>query len=215
MCGGTGRQLPRQLPQPGLSPRVRGNHENVPTVTPSIGSIPACAGEPTPYVTRPTSSQVYPRVCGGTSWQRHGATASPGLSPRVRGNLSVDKFAKGFDGSIPACAGEPGQPLQELIVLAVYPRVCGGTGRTVSYSRPEGGLSPRVRGNRSLRSCKACVGRSIPACAGEPVQGSRGQLVPSVYPRVCGGTFCPLGRWPHLNGLSPRVRGNQLQPVAA
>ena len=49
------------------------------------------------------------------------------------------------------------------------------------------GLSPRVRGNRSVIFLVAIVLRSIPACAGEPLQrycrrGTRG-----VYPRVCGG----------------------------
>ena len=70
------------------------------------------------------------------------------------------------------------------------------------------GLSPRVRGNHSLFAVGELVDRSIPACAGEP---NLMQLISSkvkVYPRVCGGTECPLVGNKSDNGLSPRVRGN-------
>ena len=52
------------------------------------------------------------------------------------------------------------------------------------------------------------MGRSIPACAGEPGRLLNRRKTGPVYPRVCGGT-------PHartvptvMGGLSPRVRGN-------
>ena len=90
---------------------------------------------------------VYPRVCGGTCGCVRNVSSAPGLSPRVRGNLSV---ASGFsvparsipacagepgglvshvvDGrSIPACAGEPHASPKSAVGLPVYPRVCGGT----------------------------------------------------------------------------------------
>ena len=51
--------------------------------------------------------KVYPRVCGGTALMRAQSTQTCGLSPRVRGNLPVGSVFAGFDGSIPACAGEP------------------------------------------------------------------------------------------------------------
>ena len=50
------------------------------------GSIPACAGEPLTAVTTGVMSQVYPRVCGGTSASVMVITSPVGLSPRVRGN---------------------------------------------------------------------------------------------------------------------------------
>ena len=70
------------------------------------------------------------------------------------------------------------------------------------------GLSPRVRGNQDfhqvdavhLRSIPACAGNrlqgrplgyppgSIPACAGEPIKESLLNNGFRVYPRVCGGT---------------------------
>ena len=51
-------------------------------------------------------------------------------------------------------------------------------------------------------------GRSIPACAGEPVGVGASHSGSRVYPRVCGGTV--NRHWERSNpvGLSPRVRGN-------
>ncbi len=52
-------------------------------------------------------------------------------------------------------------------------------------------------------------GRSIPACAGEPLRGCRRSIRRGVYPRVCGGTLRSPGLQRQRPGLSPRVRGNQ------
>ena len=54
-------------------------------------------------------------------------------------------------------------------------------------------------------------GRSIPACAGEPLCEVLLHLLGRVYPRVCGGTTRPASRGLHSRGLSPRVRGNLRQ----
>ena len=50
-----------------------------------------------------------------------------GLSPRVRGNPPVLTPAALAQGSIPACAGEPGERGIDAFGVEVYPRVCGGT----------------------------------------------------------------------------------------
>ena len=92
-----------------------------------------------------------------------------GLSPRVRGNLGGHQREGDRAGSIPACAGEPAWRLNLISTDEVYPRVCGGTPERKIVISPDGGLSPRVRGNPVLRR-RRCVGlRSIPACAGEPI----------------------------------------------
>ena len=76
------------------------------------------------------------------------------------------------------------------------------------------GLSPRVRGNHPQRNPAAAVPRSIPACAGEPVDTSGSVRTYTVYPRVCGGTTTmPVGA-EVLSYLSPRVRGNHVLPDA-
>ena len=70
----------------GLSPRVRGNQGRVFSAVGWDGSIPACAGEPYPAAVTSETSQVYPRVCGGTEMRRLSPANGTGLSPRVRGN---------------------------------------------------------------------------------------------------------------------------------
>ena len=71
------------------------------------GSIPACAGEPTPGLSGAMTLTVYPRVCGGTPHFRGAEGIIRGLSPRVRGNHLLAAAARLESRSIPACAGEP------------------------------------------------------------------------------------------------------------
>ena len=66
--------------------------------------------------------------------------------------------------------------------------MCGGTISSISISRRERGLSPRVRGNLHERDRKEGDNGSIPACAGEPIERM-----------ICQSSD---------SGLSPRVRGN-------
>ena len=188
VCGGTVRRAFRSVLLKGLSPRVRGNQSGVTNRAAAIGSIPACAGEPTKSGAADYAARVYPRVCGGTSARRAKQDTSAGLSPRVRGNpLGTTAMTVGAR-SIPACAGEPISLGITTICESVYPRVCGGTAYHRRKSLKQQGLSPRVRGNR-LRA-KEVVGGvgSIPACAGEPFPIRRPPYAGMVYPRVCGGT---------------------------
>ncbi len=66
VCGGTQRGSRSRCGAAGLSPRVRGNLSGVIRAGVSPGSIPACAGEPSPHARRECQLWVYPRVCGGT-----------------------------------------------------------------------------------------------------------------------------------------------------
>ena len=98
-------------------------------------------------------------------------------------------------------------------INGVYPRACGGTGRTPAIVGEVSGLSPRLRGNPPSPPGTAAATRSIPAPAGEPPpSGSTPQLEP-VYPRACGGTEYFTRAAKLLIGLSPRLRGNQPRPA--
>ena len=88
VCGGTVLGSYDPNAPYGLSPRVRGNRSPVAHRNCAVGSIPACAGEPAPSASCPSSMQVYPRVCGGTSYHIPEIYGPGGLSPRVRGNLN-------------------------------------------------------------------------------------------------------------------------------
>ena len=169
-CGGTRFTGPSQTAGRGLSPRVRGNQCAVLANAGKTRSIPARAGEPLSRPTRATLSQVYPRACGGTCFTAVTVDDGDGLSPRVRGNQFDRVFAALAQGSIPARAGEPTK--RELLagLSSVYPRACGGTDRALIEFSQNGGLSPRVRGNRLLQGLSREPPRSIPARAGEPDQ---------------------------------------------
>ena len=127
VCGGTALSSPETGRNRGLSPRVRGNRHLPVSDHPGYGSIPACAGEPIPSPEKARQLEVYPRVCGGTNLRLNQGSLSPGLSPRVRGNLSQPSHLLKTKGSIPACAGEPQQVQRRVDCRSVYPRVCGGT----------------------------------------------------------------------------------------
>ena len=170
VCGGTSTPRSRPEPRVGLSPRVRGNLGPFREKRRGAGSIPACAGEPRGRRADTRGRAVYPRVCGGTRYSGGEDRMMQGLSPRVRGNLAARHDIAEGRGSIPACAGEPRRRLRFRRTSRVYPRVCGGTRGAIACPRSGCGLSPRVRGNRSMSRGTKNRGRSIPACAGEPGQ---------------------------------------------
>ena len=176
------------LSQKGLSPRVRGNptRRSLPRFSPR--SIPACAGKPREDRAWRAGTRVYPRVCGETDCPTPTTHSSPGLSPRVRGNLGSFSFPIESGGSIPACAGKPVSRSTLNRCARVYPRVCGETYCTRPSALLISGLSPRVRGNLRFAYNVLVEPGSIPACAGKPSQStdSAGDLW--VYPRVCGET---------------------------
>ena len=194
----------------GLSPRVRGNLPSPSPLSTCPRSIPACAGEPRTCRPSARTIRVYPRVCGGTQLLFAWAPLIRGLSPRVRGNPAGAVESQIADGSIPACAGEPGAHRDRIRRSEVYPRVCGGTADESGGARMTKGLSPRVRGNLDLALRCLRSHRSIPACAGEPFCPLFSLAYQAVYPRVCGGTSVESLSSRCLRGLSPRVRGNRL-----
>ena len=107
VCGGTQRRRCPCWRNMGLSPRVRGNHRELTRFKHTLGSIPACAGEPLRSSERSSSVRVYPRVCGGTIRADSSGIQPEGLSPRVRGNRPLCHHPLHPLRSIPACAGEP------------------------------------------------------------------------------------------------------------
>ena len=176
----------------GLSPRVRGNRRVILVPIGLNGSIP--------------------RACGGTTGGLFLLAGSTGLSPRVRGNLVVVMVMGISLGSIPARAGEPHEQDHEGRPTGVYPRACGGTPVYPRRRDVYRGLSPRVRGNPDPSDAPGAFRGSIPARAGEPRSGAAHTAARWVYPRACGGTPHGSRAWCSRPGLSPRVRGNRLEP---
>ncbi len=168
--GGTRRSKICPECRRGLSPRGRGNPIVDTPDGPRERSIPAWAGEPDAGGYHGDSSEVYPRVGGGTGYHGDSSDWVEGLSPRGRGNPS------------PRTAAWTCRP------SSVYPRVGGGTAIPGLVSFMSGGLSPRGRGNLERRSYAVQHPRSIPAWAGEPEGPRSAKSAVEVYPRVGGGT---------------------------
>ena len=167
--GGTSRVVGVGVAGVGLSPRGRGNQHRQLGFRHHLRSIPAWAGEPPGRLPSPASTQVYPRVGGGTATTHLEGQEGYGLSPRGRGNQVAERLKLVDDRSIPAWAGEPMTCAARPTPTPVYPRVGGGTGL--------GGLSA------------IAALRSIPAWAGEPAALTAPIPPKWVYPRVGGGTF--------------------------
>ena len=194
----------------GLSPRGRGNLFEERPGEGRGRSIPAWAGEPRIRSTPPPSSEVYPRVGGGTAAFADRRVDRPGLSPRGRGNPSSSPGVNVQIRSIPAWAGEPCWQRHTKRARKVYPRVGGGTASAIASAGRHEGLSPRGRGNPVRRRRAGDADRSIPAWAGEPIGHPIVALIGGVYPRVGGGTLAPPLVSMAILGLSPRGRGNRV-----
>ncbi len=136
---------------------------------------------------------------------------NPGPSPRVRGSLLLVCVHRRHEGSIPACAGKPGDSRSGGRRTRVHPRVCGEAASTDAPGPRRRGPSPRVRGSPCTASSSRRRRRSIPACAGKPRHRPPTRDWPGVHPRVCGEAATGATGAALDAGPSPRVRGS---PVA-
>ena len=91
----------------GLSPRLRGNHEDHERAHRRCGSIPALTGKPQEYKAVTLLVRVYPRAYGETRARRGVVYWRMGLSPRLRGNHRRAYCDRYGHGSIPALTGKP------------------------------------------------------------------------------------------------------------
>ena len=112
----------------GRSPRVRGSRGTTTTTQTTVGSIPACAGEPRRVAYPINCCGVDPRVCGGAFPIPFKMLLNTGRSPRVRGSPPQPTTRPRPPRSIPACAGEPRYASWQAVRCGVDPRVCGGAG---------------------------------------------------------------------------------------
>ena len=167
---------------------MRGHQRSIYRLSSLPGSIPACAGPPSDCLSKSLSAWVYPRVCGATILVFEEQADQKGLSPRVRGHHIQGGYICGRQGSIPACAGPPGNGGVLRTPVWVYPRVCGATQKLKRCAGIHRGLSPRVRGHHRGNLLTVFPNGSIPACAGPPKVSLPQTKIGRVYPRVCGAT---------------------------
>ena len=145
--GGANLQTRKSLLLQGRSPRERGSHHKTPRSYMEAGSIPARAGEPSPYGRDARPAWVDPRASGGAAAEPLRLALPAGRSPRERGSQApicrVDRPA----GSIPARAGEPGHAMPSALVVGVDPRASGGATCVLPTDPWLAGRSPRERGS--------------------------------------------------------------------
>ncbi len=199
----------------GLSPRMRGSRCHRDLLPSRRGSIPAYAGKPGSGPRSRLRPRVYPRVCGEALPVQRTHRCRQGLSPRMRGSLANAVNAIPGHRSIPAYAGKPGMVCSSARAFRVYPRVCGEARLRVIVRGLLVGLSPRMRGSRTLTRDGQGYRGSIPAYAGKPtIPGAvHGSAV--VYPRVCGEAVTSPSKSVSSSGLSPRMRGSLVLAGAA
>ena len=126
-CGETPRSDRGWVNRQGLSPRMRGNLEELIRQAMHHGSIPTHAGKPRVATETNYSNWVYPHACGETVGKGKVKGGQQGLSPRMRGNHSTRAVVQVRLGSIPTHAGKPRGWCSRCCHRGVYPHACGET----------------------------------------------------------------------------------------
>ena len=210
VCGATLDKASTDCGDTGLSPRVWGNRHQRHALSLVCRSIPTCVGQPHLHNAAAHCAEVYPHVCGATTFALACPYVPSGLSPRVWGNHRCGACKQRRTRSIPTCVGQPLDGTMCFHPAKVYPHVCGATLLDWARTHRRWGLSPRVWGNHRRKKMRDERTRSIPTCVGQPGRDRRRNTRAEVYPHVCGATQPALRRTDCRQGLSPRVWGNQL-----
>ena len=170
----------------GSSPRMRGTRNINPRRTFRMGIIPAYAGNTGRDRIRLHPPRDHPRVCG----EHHGAVeprnCHPGSSPRMRGTRQLVGWRTPESGIIPAYAGNTRAQPASLPANWDHPRVCGEHSTSSKPPDVMSGSSPRMRGTRSWRDCRAARAGIIPAYAGNTCDVASSRCAARDHPRVCG-----------------------------
>ena len=195
-------------PARGLSPPTRGSPAGPAQHPPTVRSIPAHTGKPSPAVVAANSKRVYPRPHGEAAGIADPPMNPRGLSPPTRGSRTdLDGHGRRVR-SIPAHTGKPSPAEAHQPTRRVYPRPHGEAGSTERPDRSPPGLSPPTRGSRRAPGRHDAAARSIPAHMGKPSNGLRSMCSSKVYPRPHGEAPDRSFRRPASSGLSPPTRGS-------
>ena len=139
----------------GSSPRMRGTHQTQVPRARHNGIIPAYAGNTELKMSLIVCNWDHPRVCGEHMVFDFDDERVLGSSPRMRGTHDRRRGRPAVAGIIPAYAGNTGDEPDLSNELTDHPRVCGEHPVTPSHALFRPGSSPRMRGTRCARSCRA------------------------------------------------------------
>ena len=197
----------------GSSPRMRGTLRVHHSFGGLIGIIPAYAGNTGTRNIFYKHRGDHPRVCGEHVMMVGSFRLSKGSSPRMRGTQPTFGWVKGYEGIIPAYAGNTCIRPSAVEGRWDHPRVCGEHSKNTNRDMYREGSSPRMRGTHSrLRTVAASRG-IIPAYAGNTMTMASSGVRAWDHPRVCGEhwRFVTSGTPPQ--GSSPRMRGTLFVPL--
>ena len=150
----------------GSSPRMRGTLPDCRMLRHGVGIIPAYAGNTHDGYHDIIFFGDHPRVCGEHMPEGLKAFCEAGSSPRMRGTLYGIPAADTNTGIIPAYAGNTLWRRTRTSSSGDHPRVCGEHLSPCENPQSASGSSPRMRGTRTLPSCRVEGTGIIPAYAG-------------------------------------------------
>ena len=136
MCGEHLSYPPQVLLTLGSSPHVRGTRHRQTTDNPTMGIIPACAGNTRYGGLHALLDRDHPRMCGEHLCLLSFDGLGEGSSPHVRGTPQAQPAYAVQTGIIPACAGNTLMSSRGACVMRDHPRMCGEhTKKIAQYQR--------------------------------------------------------------------------------
>ena len=171
--------------------------------------IPACARNAREGAPSAKNGSVHPRIRGERAGPGSDRTKPVGSSPHARGTRQGLTREPGRHRFILACAGNACAGRPRLPQSAVHPRMCGECLPAASTTSILIGSSPHVRGTPPGYRLPAAQRRSIPACAGNALDGISRKAVNTVHPRMRGERSRKTGERAPVGGSSPHARGTR------
>ncbi|RYQ48739.1 hypothetical protein PG1770B_1301 [Bifidobacterium pseudolongum subsp. globosum] len=130
----------------GSSPRLRGTPICAPSLSRSVGIIPALAGNTGRGARACHGGWDHPRACGEHSDSQKRNLRAQGSSPRLRGTLRGQQVQVTGGGIIPALAGNTTRCASRDTRPWDHPRACGEHTAGDGVDVDDVGSSPRLRG---------------------------------------------------------------------
>ena len=148
-------------------------------------STPAYAGQTNHAQTPRRQNDLYPRICGANLQEGSDFGRQLPLPPHMRGKLTKDRYALNLAPSTPAYAGQTSWSWRSLVVLPLYPRICGANVWRDDQVFGPCPLPPHMRGKPNLSPAGAGKRASTPAYAGQTL----------VEPRNSAEAYSPITRF--------------------
>ena len=149
----------------------------------------------------------HPHACGDKSFSTQRAHVSPGSSPRVWGQDTIDIGTKKQLGIIPTRVGTSCCKQVKHGRNQDHPHACGDKAVTQLYRSKDRGSSPRVWGQAMPILICSLFKRIIPTRVGTSCRKSDINKLSKDHPHACGDKYRKWLIFPLTRGSSPRVWG--------